>query len=118
MRVSSDTLRSFESHDADATRAARLVVAGELLAGITHDLRQPLTAIEMNVAAALRRIENAPTDETPAHEAARRRGVTDALRDALAVLRRSRVALLVFLYLAPRREPAFGPLDLSESVRE
>jgi len=118
MRVSSDTLRSFESHDADATRAARLVVAGELLAAITHDLRQPLTAIEMNVAAALRRIENAPTDETPAHEAERRRGVTEALRDALAEQRRMREALQVFQDLAARREPAFGPLDLSESVRE
>ena len=113
-----DTLRSFDSPDADVSRAARLVVAGELLAAIAHDLRQPLTAIEMNVAAALRRLESSATDETPAQAAERRRGITEALRDALAEQRRMREALQVFQDLAARREPALGPLDLSASVRE
>jgi signal transduction histidine kinase len=120
VHVNSDIAHSFESRDGtgDATRSARLVVAGELLAAITHDLRQPLTAIEMNVAAALRRLEFAPPDESPAQEAERRRGIGDALRDALAEQRRMREALQVFQDLAARREPAFGPVDLSDSVRE
>lgn len=118
--MESDTTHSFESPDTrgDAARAARLVVAGELVAAITHDLRQPLTAIEMNVAAALRRLEPPSSDETPAQAAERRRGVAEALRDALAEQRRMREALQVLQDLAARREPSFGSLDLSESVRE
>ncbi len=41
----------------DLDRSARLVVAGELVSAITNDLRQPLTALEMNVAAAVRLLE-------------------------------------------------------------
>jgi len=117
MRVT-DIISSFESPDGAATRAARLVVAGELLAAITHDLRQPLTAIEMNVATALRRLELSPVDESSTQEAERRRGITEALRDALAEQHRMREALQVFQDLAARREPVFGSLDLAESVRE
>jgi two-component system sensor kinase FixL len=124
--VESDTTRSFESAEkrdapdtrADAARAARLVVAGELVSAITHDLRQPLTAIEMNVAAALRRLDAPTPDESPAQAAERRRAIGDALRDALAEQRRMREALQVLQDLAARREPSFDAIDLSESVRE
>jgi signal transduction histidine kinase len=125
--VESNTAPSFESSETtrespeprvDAARAARLVVAGELVAAITHDLRQPLTAIEMNVAAALRRLDPPTPDESPAQAAERRRAVADALRDALAEQRRMREALQVLQDLAARREPLFDPVDLSESVRE
>jgi signal transduction histidine kinase len=103
---------------ADAARAARLVVAGELVAAITHDLRQPLTAIEMNVAAALRRLDDTPSDESPAQALERRHAIADALRDTLAEQRRMREALQVLQDLAARREPLFAAVDLSESVRE
>src|SRR5262249_27917787 len=43
------TLRRARS---ELERASRLALAGELVAAVTHDLRQPLTAMEMNVAAA------------------------------------------------------------------
>jgi two-component system sensor kinase FixL len=135
--VETNTTHSFESSDTreaaitrespvtrespdtrtDTARSARLVVAGELVAAITHDLRQPLTAIEMNVAAALRRLDP-PPDESPAQAVERRRAVADALRDALAEQRRMREALQVLQDLAARREPSFDRVDLSESVRE
>jgi signal transduction histidine kinase len=108
---------SSDSHE-DSARGARLAVAGELVAAITHDLRQPLTAMEMNVAAALRRLESGAPDEPPAARTERLRAAVDALRDALAEHRRMREALQVLQDLAVRREPAFAPVDLSESVRE
>lgn len=119
--MESEPVSSFESIDGrsdDAARAARLVVAGELVAAITHDLRQPLTALEMNVAAALRRLELSVPDESPAQTAERLHAVADALRDALAEQRRMREALQVLQDLAARREPSFGPVDLGDSVRE
>jgi signal transduction histidine kinase len=119
--VESESVSSFESIDVsgdDASRAARLVIAGELVAAITHDLRQPLTALEMNVAAALNRLELSPMDESPGHAAERLQAVADALRDALAEQRRMREALQVLQDLAARREPSFAPVDLGESVRE
>lgn len=101
-----------------AARAARLAIAGELVAAITHDLRQPLTAIEMNVAAALRRLDPATGDEPLGPAAARIHAAAEALRDALAEQRRMREALQVLQDLAARREPAFASIDLGESVRE
>jgi signal transduction histidine kinase len=101
-----------------AARAARLAIAGELVAAITHDLRQPLTAIEMNVAAALRRLDPATGDEPLGPAAARIQAAADALRDALAEQRRMRESLQVLQDLAARREPAFTSVDLGESVRE
>lgn len=107
-----------ETARADAARSARLVVAGELVAAVTHDLRQPLTAIEMNVAAALRRLELVSTDDAPAQTAERLRGATEALRDALAEQRRMRESLQVLHDLAVRREPLLQATDLTDSVRE
>lgn len=99
----------------DASRAARLAVAGELVAAITHDLRQPLTAIEMNVAAALRQVQANREDESAAETAVRLHGAADALRDALAEQRRMREALQVLQDLAVRREPAFASVDLARA---
>lgn len=106
-------LNAFDSDDTrgERERAARLVVAGELVAAITHDLRQPLTAIEMNVAAALRLLAH-PADNARIPEA------IEALRDALAEQRRMRDALQVLQDLAARREPSFGPVDIDVLVRD
>jgi signal transduction histidine kinase len=115
-----ETTLSFESANAraDAVRAARLVVAGELVAAITHDLRQPLTAIEMNVAAALRRLELSIPEGVSPELADSLAGAADALRDALAEQHRMREALQVLQDLAARREPSFAAVDLGESVNE
>ena len=87
-----------------------------MVAAITHDLRQPLTAIEMNVAAALRLLE--PREDGAALDAPRLGEALAALRDALAEQRRMREALQVLQDLAARREPSFRPLDLEASVRD
>lgn len=112
---SADVFESDESRR-DLERAARLIVAGEMVAAITHDLRQPLTAIEMNVAAALRLIE--ARDGTPGPEPSRLMEAAAALRDALAEQQRMREALQVVQDLAAEREPAFAPLNLEKSVHD
>jgi signal transduction histidine kinase len=107
----------FDDAHRDLEQAARLVVAGELVASITHDLRQPLTAIEMNVAAALRLLEkSSPQDAAP--DASRASEAIAALRDALAEQRRMREALQVLQDLAAMREPSFGPVNVDTCVRE
>jgi signal transduction histidine kinase len=85
------------------------VVAGELVAAIAHDLRQPLTAIEMNMSAAIALLER----PTPRVEDA-----ADALRDALDQERRMRDALEVLQNLAMRREPHRETFDLGAIARE
>jgi signal transduction histidine kinase len=90
-------------------RAAPPVVAGELVAAVTHDLRQPLTAIEMNVSAAITLLDRA---------APRIGEAIDALRDALGQERRMRDALQVLQNLAIRREPQRETVDLTAVVRE
>lgn len=112
--------RPFEAADSrcDPARDERLVVAGELVAAITHDLRQPLTAIEMNVGAALRRLDRILTGQSPGDLIHPLQAAADALRDALGEQRRMREALQVLQDLVARREPSFGPVDLAESVRE
>ncbi len=114
---SADAFEPDESRRRDLERAARLVVAGQMVAAITHDLRQPLTAIEMNVAAALRLLE--PRDATGANDnPARIAEAVAALRDALAEQRRMRESLQVLQDLAARRDPTFGPLDIEKSVQD
>jgi signal transduction histidine kinase len=113
------TLDAITTEDAasDLDRSARLVVAGELVASITHDLRQPLTAIEMNVAAALRLLER--WDDADREGTSERLQIAiAALHDALAEQHRMREALEVLQDLAAQREPSFGPLDLCASVRD
>jgi C4-dicarboxylate-specific signal transduction histidine kinase len=90
-------------------RAARMALAGELVAAITHDLRQPLQAVEMNVAAALyllRADAQAPSEAIA------------ALVDAQEQQRRMSDALQVLQDLAVRREPFFEAVDAVSIVRE
>lgn len=90
-------------------RAAQLAVAGELVASITHDLRQPLTAVEMNVSAAIHFLQRG----VPAIDDA-----IDALEDALRQQHRMRDALQVLQDLAVRREPHWSSFDVATVVRE
>jgi two-component system sensor kinase FixL len=85
------------------------VVSGELVAAIMHDLRQPLTAIEMNVSAAMTLL---------GHPNPRLDDAIDALRDALDQERRMRDALQVLQNLAIRREPQRESFDLAVMIRE
>lgn len=113
-----ETIVQTDGARGDLDRAARLAVAGELVAAITHDLRQPLTAIEMNLAAALRQLERPVGESALDLNATRIADAIAALRDALAEQHRMGEALQVLQDLAARREPSFKPLDLATSVRE
>lgn len=100
------TLRRARS---ELERASRLALAGELVAAVTHDLRQPLTAVEMNVSAAaafLRRATPA-IDETLA-----------ALDDALTQARRMRDGLQALQDLVVRREPRVESCDVVAAVHD
>jgi signal transduction histidine kinase len=90
-------------------RATQLAVAGDLVASITHDLRQPLTAVEMNISAAihfLRRPAPAISD------------ALEALHDALRQQHRMRDELQVLQDLAVRREPRWDGVEIVSLVRE
>lgn len=102
----------------DSDRVSRLAVAGELVATIAHDLRQPLTAIEMNIAAALRLLERGSEAAGPVHDAARVTEVTTALRDALVEQRRMREALQALQDLTAMREPSFRPVEVEACVND
>jgi signal transduction histidine kinase len=89
--------------------ASRFALAGELVNAVTHDLRQPLTAIEMNVSATLRFLRRSP----PAIDEA-----IEALEDTFAQQRQMRDALQVLQNLAVRREPEREACDIVAAVRE
>jgi signal transduction histidine kinase len=108
LEVSSSARTNNASHDAAPTlstereRALQLTVAGGLVAAVTHDLRQPLTALEMNICAALQFLK-APTLQLD--------GALDSLRDALVQQSRMRESLQVLDDLAVRREPLCEAID-------
>jgi signal transduction histidine kinase len=94
---------------ARADQSPRFMLSGDLVAAVTHDLRQPLTAIEMNVSAAMQllRRPDAAIDD-----------ILDALGGALDQEHRMRDAVQVLQDLATRREPRREACDLSAAVRE
>jgi len=75
---------------------------GELVSVITHDLRQPLSAAELNVAAALHYLQR---DQPLASEA------VDALRDAQGQQRRLRDSIRALHALSEQREAFFSGID-------
>ena len=90
-------------------RATRLALAGELVAAVTHDLRQPLTAIEMNLSAALLFLSGAEPRADRAIE---------ALEDIFAQQRRMSEALQALEDLVVCREPRHERCDLTALARE
>jgi len=93
----------------DRDRALPLTVAGRLVAAVTHELRQPLTALEMNIAAALLFLSG-PTMQLD--------GALDSLRDALVQQGRLREALQALDELAVRREPLREAIDAVPIARD
>lgn len=90
-------------------RATRLALAGELVAAVTHDLRQPLTAIEMNLSAALLFLSgNEPRTDR----------AVEALEDIFAQQRRMSEALQALEDLVVCREPRHERCDLTALARE
>jgi signal transduction histidine kinase len=87
----------------DLMRAARLAVAGELVGGITHDLRQPLTALQLDLTVALHMLEREPPI---LHEA------IAAINEASGERRRLTESLRVLEDLVKQREPHRVPVAL------
>lgn len=94
---------------ASADRVSQLAITGGLFAAITHDLRQPLTALRMNLAAAL---ELAQRDLPGALR------VAEILTEALGQQDRMQHTLAMMQDLVSRRAPARDAVDLSELARE
>lgn len=90
-------------------RSVHFALIGELIASVAHDLRQPLTAMGMNLSAAIHFLRRARPDV---------REAIAAIDDASGQQRRMRDALLVLEELASRREPRRERCDLASIVRE
>lgn len=91
------------------SRLDRFALAGELVVAVAHDLRQPIAAIEMNVAAALQLLRR----PIPALDAA-----VGALQAALDEERRIRDAVQVLQDLATSRSPSREACDLAIALRQ
>src|SRR4051812_4619587 len=90
-------------------RDTRLGLAGELVSAVTHDLRQPLTAIEMNLSAALLFLSgNEPRTDR----------AIEALEDIFAQQRRMSEALQALEDLVVCREPRRERCDMTALARE
>jgi len=95
----------------DVERAVPLPVHrdGELVAAITHDLRQPVTAVELNVAAALHFLQRQDPQMPEA---------IAALLDAQGQRVRLREAIRALHALSERREPFSATVDAAAIVWE
>ena len=82
---------------------------GELVAAITHDLRQPVTAVELNVAAALHFLQRQDPQMPEA---------IAALLDAQGQRDRLREAIRALHALSERREPFSATVDAAAIVWE
>jgi PAS domain S-box-containing protein len=90
-------------------RAAQLALAGELVGGITHDLRQPLTALAMDLTVANHMLHRSSPIV---------REAVQAIEDASAEQRRLTESLRVLEDLVRRREPRRAPLALGALATE
>ncbi|HTI65134.1 MAG TPA: PAS domain-containing protein [Gemmatimonadaceae bacterium] len=94
----------------DATdRVVQLAIAGELLSSITHDLRQPLTALRLTLSAALELARRAVPDDPE---------LAAIIADALVQEERVSRKLAVVQDLVAHRAPASEPVDLAAVVQE
>src|SRR5215813_447975 len=90
-------------------RSSRMALAGELVTAVTHDLRQPLTAIEMNISAASALLRRSPPVIPEA---------LAALDDALVQQRQMRDALQALQDLVIRRAPRREACSVADAVRD
>jgi len=104
-----ESTRALQRAQRDLLRTAQLAVAGELVGGIAHDLRQPLAAFEMNVSVAqnLLRRENADVGAALA-----------ALDDAILGAEQLRESVQVLQDLVAGREPRITLVDLDHAIDE
>lgn len=92
-----------------AERVGQLAVAGELLGAVTHDLRQPLTALRMNLSAALALSKSGKGESS---------GLDEILTDALVQQDRIQQSLTIIQDLVARHTPISEPVNLSQIAGE
>ena len=79
--------RALQQAQRDLTHAASLAVAGELVGGITHDLRQPLTSLKMNLDTVSYLLEQDPPQTARAAAVIADAGAdANAMRDSVQLL--------------------------------
>jgi two-component system sensor kinase FixL len=93
----------------DDSEQARLLIAGRLVRAVAHNLRQPLMALEMNLATILKLTKRDPLDAAL---------VADAIQDAHLAGRRMAVSLQALEDLATPRRRRHEPMDVAGIVRE
>jgi signal transduction histidine kinase len=101
--------RALEQTRRDLLRANQLAVAGELVGAITHDLRQPLTALQVNIDVAAQAVRASPSQTAVALEA-----LADALEDG----RKLRDSLQVLQNLVAHREPVRVSVSVGAIISE
>ena len=90
-------------------RTAQLAVAGELVGSITHDLRQPITALLVNIEVAMELLRRGAPDVPTAVEALHDAGAdAQILRDSVQVLQD----------LVARRQPSRVSVALASVVED
>jgi signal transduction histidine kinase len=94
--------------DHDAERA-RLLIAGRLVRAVAHNLRQPLMALEMNLATILKLTNRGSLDIAL---------VREAIEDARVAERRMAVSLQALEDLATPRRRRHEPVDVAAIVNE
>lgn len=93
----------------ELAHAAQFAAAGELIGAVVHDIRQPLTSIQMNVQAARHLL---------ATDVSRLSEVRDALDDTLQEERRVAEILKVMNNLVARREPKWSRVEINDVARD
>ena len=102
-------LYGLEQSRRDLIRTSQLAVAGELVGAITHDLRQPLTALHVNLEVATQSLRQTPPQVALA---------IAALDDAVDDSRKLRDSVQVLQSLVSRREPIRTAVALDAIVME
>lgn len=103
------TQRSLSNLSQPDKETARLLIAGRLVRAVAHDLRQPLMAMEMNLATIHKLTKRENID--PAQ-------IADAIDDARLAGRRMAASLQALEDLAVPRRRRHEPMDVGEIVHE
>lgn len=93
----------------DLLRTGQLALAGELVCGIVHDLRQPVTSVTVNVEVAIDRLQRRPSDVP---------GALAALADVIDGGQQMRTSLRVLHSLLAHRSPDRSPVAMQHLLAE